>query len=346
MKWSLENNDALRRFRFAIILILFIIVIGVFGYMLIEGSNFLDAIYMTIITISTVGFKEVHHLSAPGKVFTIILIITSWISFAYAVSLITTYLVGGELNLLFRNYQKKSELKKMENHVIVVGYGRNGRQTVQDLLESRQPFVVIERDHTLVLNNAREDIKFYEGDATEDETMLEVGIKNARALITTLPVDADNLFVILTARSLNPGLYIVSRASNESAVRKMEMAGVNNVIMPEKVGGSHMASLVTKPDLVDFLRHISFKGDHETNLEEIICSELPEDKKTTSINNLNIRSQSGANIIGFKTPEGKYIINPSADTRMVPNSKLFVLGTPDQIEKMKEIIRNCPKDHA
>lgn len=336
---SLRNIKRLRKLRIAVFLMLGISLTGVFGYIIIEGSSFLDALYMTVITISTVGFKEVYPLSETGKIFTIFLIIISWITFAYSISVITTYFVEGELNLIFKSYRKKSEFSKMENHVIVVGYGRNGRQTVQDLLENKQSFIIIEKDHNLILNNKDKDILFYEGDATEDETMMEVGIKKARALITTLPTDADNLFVVLTARSLNPDVYIVSRATNESTERKLEMAGVNNVIMPEKVGGSHMASLVTKPDLVDFLRHISLKGDHETNLSEIVCSSLPKDKKSTTINNLNIRSLSGANIVGFKTPEGEYIINPSPDTRMVPNSKLFVLGTPEQIDKMKRLLK-------
>ncbi len=336
--WSVVQHNRLRKLRIALLLMLIIAFSGIFGYMIIEGSSFLDAAYMTIITISTVGFKEVYALSQTGKIFTIFLIITSWITFAFSISVITTYFVEGELNLFFRSYRKKSEFKKMENHVIVVGYGRNGQQTVQDLLENKQDFIVIEKDHNLILNNNNKEIRFYEGDATEDETMLEVGIRKARALVTTLPTDADNLFVVLTARSLSSEINIVSRASNESTARKLEMAGVNNVIMPEKVGGSHMASLVTKPDLVDFLRHISLKGDHETNLDEIVCSNLPPDKKRTTINNLNIRSLSGANIVGFKTPEGDYIINPSPDTRMVPDSKLFVLGTPAQIEKMKKLL--------
>ncbi len=337
--WSIIKHNRLRKLRIALGLMLLIAIIGIFGYMIIEGGSFLDAAYMTIITISTVGFKEVYTLSQPGKIFTIFLIVTSLITFAFSISVFTTYFVEGELNLFLRSYRKNSDLKKMENHVIVVGYGRNGRQTVQDLLENNQDFIVIEKDHNLILNNDNKDIHFYEGDATEDETMLEAGIKKARALIATLPTDADNLFVVLTARSLSPDINIISRASNESTARKLEMAGVNNVIMPEKVGGSQMASLVTKPDLVDFLRHISLKGKYETNLDEIICSNLPSDKKSTTISNLNIRSLSGANIVGFKTPEGEYIINPSPDTRMVPDSKLFVLGTPEQIEKMKKLLR-------
>ncbi|MCF8219173.1 MAG: potassium channel protein [Bacteroidales bacterium] len=335
----ITQSDRFRKLRIAVLLMFIVILTGVVGYIIIEDSTFLDALYMTVITISTVGFKEVYTLSELGQTFTIFIIIISWITLAYSVSVITTYLIEGEMNLLFSSYRKKSEIKKMENHVIVVGYGRNGRQAVHDLLESKQDFVIIERDHQLVLNNTSNDIKFYEGDASDDEIMLDVGVKKARAIIITLPDDANNLFIALTARSLNPNIYIISRATSESTEKKLEMAGVNHVIMPEKVGGSHMAALVTKPDLVHFLGQISLKGDHETNLDEIMCDSLSKDKKETTIGNLNIRSLSGANIVGFKTPEGKYIINPSPETRMMPNSKLFVMGTPEQIDKMKRLLK-------
>ena len=333
------KSNRLKKLRIAFIIMLVITLIGTAGYTIIENQPFLDSLYMTVITVSTVGYKEAFDLTMAGRIFTLFLIIFSWVAFAYAVSVITTYFLEGEINNILRNYRKKSVLRKMKNHIIIIGYGRNGRQTAQDLLQSHQDFIVVDRDHQLILQEKNENIRFYEGNATKDSTMLDVGIKKARALVTTLPVDADNLFVVLTARSLNPDIYIVSRASDESTERKLEMAGVSKVIMPEKVGGSHMASLVTKPDLVDFLQQISLKGDHETNLEELMCSNLPKDKKTTTIGSLNIRSQSGANIVGFKTPEGEYIINPSPETRMVPNAKLFVMGTPEQIDKMKQLMK-------
>ncbi|MFW6019811.1 MAG: potassium channel family protein [Bacteroidales bacterium] len=336
---SITQSNRLKKLRIAVYLMILVLLTGVAGYIIIEDSTFLDALYMTVITISTVGFKEVYTLTDPGKTFTIFLIIISWITLAYSVSVITTYLIEGEMNLLFTSYRKKSEFKRMENHVIVVGYGRNGRQAVHDLLENNQDFIVIEKNHQIVLNNTSKSIKFYEGDASNDEIMLDVGIKKSKALITTLSNDANNLFVVLTARSLNPDIYIISRATSDSTEKKLEMAGVNHVIMPEKVGGSHMASLVTKPDLVHFLGQISLKGEHETNLEEIMCDSLSRDKKETTIGNLNIRSLSGANIVGFKTPDGKFIINPAPETRMMPNAKLFVIGTPEQIDKMKRLLK-------
>ncbi|MFO8087034.1 MAG: NAD-binding protein [Bacteroidales bacterium] len=333
------TSKRLVKLRIAFLIMLIITIIGTIAYAIIEQQSIIDSLYMTVITVSTVGYKEAFELSFTGRIFTIFLIIISWVAFAYAVSVITTYFLEGEINLILRNYRKKSALKKMKKHIILIGYGRNGRQTAEDLIEIHKDFIVVERDHELILDHSNKNINFYEGDATKDETMLAVGIKEASAVVTTLPSDAANLFVVLTARSLNPDIFIVSRASTESTEKKLEMAGVNKVIMPERVGGSHMASLVTKPDLVEFLQHISLKGDHETNLEELMCSSLPKEIASATIGDLNIRSLSGANIVGFKTPDGKYFINPAPETKLVPNAKLFVMGTPGQIEKMKVLMK-------
>lgn len=326
------------RIRFAIAILVLILFAGVVGYSYIEEFDFLDSLYMTVITVTTVGFREIHEFSPEGKVFTIILILTSWVAFAYALSVITTYFVEGEINSLLKVFRNKSEIKRMDNHVIVVGYGRNGRQAVQELKLNRHPFVVVEKDHELIIAKSDKGMAFIEGDATEDETLINAGIRNARALITTLPIDADNLFVSLTARSLKPDLHIVSRASNESSEKKLHVAGVNSVVLPEKVGGEQMAALVLNPDVLEFLNHISVKGSALTNLEEIFCSDLPSELKYHKLNELEIRRKTGANIIGFKTPEGEFIINPTPETQMIPNSKLFVLGTPEQIATMKKVL--------
>ncbi|MCF8298787.1 MAG: potassium channel protein [Saprospiraceae bacterium] len=326
--------------RYAILLMIIILVVGILGYMIIEKDSFFDALYMTIITVSTVGFREIHEFSDGGRVFTIFLITTSWFTLAYAISIITKYFVEGQIHQVFRKYRNNIEMKRKDNHVIVVGYGRNGQQAVKGLLAHKQPFVIIETNHEIITNNQTNDINFWEGDATEDETLIAAGINRAKAVVSTLPIDADNLFVVLTARALNRSLNIISRASNKASERKLRTAGANHVVMPEKVGGEHMASLVLKPDVVEFLDNISFQGEAKTNLEEIICSNLPESMINNTIYDLGIRKKTGANIVGFKTPDGEYIINPTPDTKMLPNTKLFVLGTPEQINLMKEIFIN------
>ena len=322
----------------AILILLALVVIGVSGYMIIEGDIFLDSLYMTIITISTVGFGEIHRLSTPGKIFTIFLILSSFGTYAYAISVITTHFVEGQLTGFFAaSGRRKSKAKKMDNHIIICGYGRNGQQSVHELTAHGLPFIVIESNHDVIMQHLNEDIRFVEGDATNDDILGKANIMTARALITTLPNDADNTYVALTARALNEHLLIISRAENEMSEKKLKVAGANNVIMPERVGGAHMATLVANPDLVEFLDRLSVHGDEPTNLEEIVCENSSKDFNI-SIREFGIRSKTGANIIGLKTSEGEFILNPSAEIRVNNGTKLFVLGTHDQIKSMKEII--------
>ena len=322
----------------AAMILVSIVFIGILGYVTIEDYSFLDAFYMTIITITTVGFGEVQPLNDDGKIFTAILSFLSLGFFAYSVSIITSYFVEGRLVYLVRGYKEKN-LKNMENHVIVVGFGRNGQQVIEELLAHKYPFVVIDQNHDSVQQYKGKPIRFIEGDATEDAVLEKAGVKKARSVITTLPNDADSLFVALTARALNKELQIVSRASSESAEKKLRIAGVKSVVLPEKVGGAHMAKLIASPDIVEFLEHLSIRGEDPTNLEEIECHQLPEEYINKTIFEIGVRKKSGANIVGFKTPEGKYIINPTPDTVVIPNSKLFVLGTQEQIESMRRILR-------
>lgn len=328
-----------RKILTAIIILLGLIIIGVSGFMIIEGDRFINALYMTVITISTVGFGEIHNLSVPGKIFTMVLILSSFGTYAYAISIITTHFVEGQLADLFAiGSRKKSKFRKMENHIIICGFGRNGQQAAHELLALKQSFLVIEDKHDIILNNLGEDYRFVEGDATNDDVLMNANITAAKALITTLPNDADNLFVALTARSLNPNLIIISRATNERSEKKLKMAGVDNIVMPERVGGAHMATLVAKPDVMEFLERLSVHGDAPTNLEEITCSELPVAMLDKTIYEIGIRKKTGANIIGLKNADGEFILNPSPDLRVTKGSKLFVLGTPEQISSMKQMI--------
>ncbi len=315
-----------------------IIVIGVTGYMIIEGDNFLDALYMTVITISTVGFGEVHRLSAGGKIFTMILIITSFTTYAYALTTISTHIFEGQLKFFLGGNRTKS-FNKMQNHVIICGYGRNGQQVANELKAHDHQYIVIDQNHDVIVKNLEKGGRFIEGDSTKDEVLIKANIKAAKALITTLPVDPDNLYVVLTARALNPDLEIISRASDESSETKLRMAGVDNVVMPERVGGAHMANLVTSPDVIEFMDHVSVHGDDPTFLEEFQCSDASADGHVKTIGEYAIRRLTGANIIGFKASDGSYILNPKPDTKVTPGSKLFVLGTPEQIQAMKNILK-------
>jgi voltage-gated potassium channel len=309
------------------------------GYVFIEHYTLIDAFYMTIITVATVGFGEVHPLSDAGKIFTAFLIMTSFGIFAYSISLITRYIVDGEFQHFFKSYRMNNTIEKIENHVIICGYGRNGRQAAHVLKQHNQRFVVIEQKHEVVSSiTHRFSHLLIEGNATDDEVLQKAGITRAKALITTLPTDADNLFIVLSARSLNANLTIISRASDDNSDKKLKTAGANNVIMPDKVGGAHMASLVLKPDVVEFIDYITAQGENNINLEEFTFTDLREELRNKTIADIDVRSKSGANIIGFKTDGGQFIINPSPDTKIIPNAKLFVLGTNEQIKKLKELL--------
>jgi len=331
-------------FIIAFSLIISIIVAGSIGYMLIEGYSLIDAIYMTVITVATVGFREVEELSTSGKIFTIFLIVISLGILTYSISIITSHIVEGRLRIFFRSNIKTRGIRKMKDHIIICGYGRNGKQTAHDLVHLQKTVVVVEKNHELILSQTKNNIMFIEGDATEDEILEKAGILQAGALISTLPVDADNLYVVLTARSLNPDIQIISRASHESSDKKLRTAGAQHVVLPEKVGGTFMASLVAKPDLAEFFHRLTIEGDEGVNLVEIVCSDLPSEFQNRTIHDMSVRRLTGANIVGFKTPDGSYIVNPPADTVMVRNGKLFLLGTPEQIRKVREILKPGRRD--
>jgi voltage-gated potassium channel len=339
----MESSAGKRKIITAVILVISLIVTGTLGYMLIEGDDFLNSLYMTIITVSTVGFGEIHKFSAPGKIFTIFIIILSISIYAYSITIITNYFLEGQLAVLIKGYRAIKQ-RNMENHVIICGYGRNGQQACLELDSHGQPYLVIDQNHDLVLKHMGKEAQFIEGDATLDETLKKAHVEKARALITTLPIDADNLYVVLTARSLNPSLKIISRASDESSEKKLKIAGANSVVMPEKVGGTHMAILVARPDVLEFVEHLSIHGEDPTKLVEITCMNLSPEVADKTFHEIGIRSKTGVNIIGFKSPEGSYLLNPSPGTPVSKGSKLFVLGTSEEIRKVKALLRSDGDD--
>lgn len=327
------------RFYAPLLILLSVWIIGTIGYVIIDDYSWFDAFYMTVITIATVGYGEVAPLSQSGKLFTAFLIVTSFGTFAYAVSSITKFVIDGEFNEFFKNRKLNATIDKISEHVIICGYGRNGRQAAQVLKKHNKRFVVIENSATVTstLNHKFSELVI-NGDSTQDEVLIKAGILRAKAIITTLPVDADNLFIVLSARNLNKNLTIISRASEDNSDTKLKIAGANNVIMPDRVGGAHMASLVMKPDVMEFIDHITAEGGDNISLEEISFERIPDELKNKTLKDLEIRNRSGANIIGYKTATGEYIINPSADTRIIAESKLFVLGTSEQIASLKQIL--------
>ncbi|MDQ6813782.1 MAG: potassium channel protein [Bacteroidota bacterium] len=334
-----EINCRVNFKRFVVLtsLIVLIVVIGTTGFMVIEGYTFLEALYMTIITVSTVGYSEVHRLSDAGRVFNLFLIGASLTTTAFAITMLTRYVVDGEINLYFKHRRMNTAINNLENHVILCGYGRNGKQAAETLFQHKEQFVVIEINTERIEQDNLQGRKllYVKGDATEDETLIRAGIKKAKALITALPEDADNVFIVLTARTVNNSIQIISRASHANSAPKLKKAGADNVILPDKIGGTHMATLVTKPDVIEFIDYLSGEGGDAIHLEAVAYNVLPPNLKDKSLKEIMAWRKTGVNCLGVKNAEGKFVINPPETIVITAGMKVIILGTKEQIQAMK-----------
>ncbi len=324
----------------AIALIVGEFLIGILGFVELEDYTLREAFYMTVITISTVGYTEVKPLSPNGQLFTSFLIILNFGIFAYALSVFSYYVINGEI---FKNMHLNlinTKIDKLQNHVIICGYGRYGREITQNFTHHNTPFVIIENDPSVIdeIQKSEDKTLYIEDDATHDETLQQAGIKKAQALIAALPDDSENLFIVLTARQLNPKLNIISRASNPRSQRKLQLAGANHVIMPEQIGGFYMATLVSKPGATEFFSYITRESESDIEFEEIRYKDMPDFCKGKSIRDLHIRRETGANIIGFKQPDGGYTVNPGPETILVKDSSFIVLGSHEQLDKLRRYL--------
>jgi len=335
----MKRSDARWSVGIAFGLLFVVVVLGVAGFTLIEHMNFTQAFYMTIITIATVGFKEVHPLSDPGMWFTSFLIVISFGIFVYAVTSMSRYIIDGVIGNYYWDRKVRKRVQKLTNHVIICGYGRNGSQAARDLGLHNVPFIVIESNPDIIESlRDSDEILYVDGDSTEDEVLHHAGILKARALITTLPVDADNLYVVLTSKTINPDLMIISRASSANNDLKLKRAEASNVIMPDMVGGQQMAKLVTQPDIVEFLDYMMLQEPGSVFMEELSLNALANCFENREIQELWQMNDSGANIIGLRRPDRSYIVNPAKDVKLSCADQLFVLGTVDQIEQLKKLL--------
>ena len=332
------KKNSLRQAYFTLGLVISIIIIGSIGYRML-GYTPSEAIYQTIITIATVGFEEVHPLDNRGMWFTTFLVIFSIGIFAYAVTTFTRFIVEGVFRNSYKDTKVKRKIDKLSDHVVICGYGRNGSQAAIELLEHKQPIVVVEQDADIV-QSLRETpgMLYVEGDASDEEILKIANVESAKAMITTLPADADNLFVVLTARDLNSSMTIISRASVDNSDVKLKRAGADNVIMPDKIGGTRMAKLVAQPDIVEFIDFMLLQGENSVVLEEISCKNLAACFAGKSIEQLDIANMSGANIIGLRREDSSYLINPLPETELTSSDKIFALGTRQQIDQLMKTI--------
>lgn len=316
----------------AIFLLMVVLAFGIVGFRVFSNYGWIDAIYMTVITITTVGFGEVNPLDQDAKVFTIFLILISLVVVGYALSIITEYILSKNNVEELKHKKMQKLIDSFKNHVIICGYGRNGKQAARKLAAHKRQFVIIEKDKNVIQRLEMDNVPYVVGNANDDEILLQAGVDRASCFISAMPNDADNLFVVLSTRQMNKNINIISRASQESSYEKLKFAGANNVILPDKIGGDHMASLVVVPGLMEFLDNLSIVGKSNINIEEVAVEKLYNTNEIRTIKDLDLRRKTGCTVIGYKDENGEYIVNPEAELRLVPNSKIIVLGRPEQIE--------------
>lgn len=321
----------------AIFLLSILILSGIVGFKIISGFSWIDSIYMTIITITTVGFGEVQPLDSQSKLFTVGLILTSAVTVGYALKVITEYLISkNDINELKQKKMQKT-IDNLSGHIIICGYGRNGKQAAKKLKAHKRNFVVIEKSEQIIQKIKGDNLNCIFGDANEDNILINAGIDRASCLISALPNDSENVFVVLSARQINPNIRIISRASDETSYSKLKLAGANNVILPDQIGGNHMASLVVVPDLLEFVDNLSIIGNQNINIEEIPVEKLYDVSNVKTIIELDLRKKTGCNVIGYKDSNGEYHINPDANQKLIPGSKIIVLGKSKQIQNLNSI---------
>ncbi len=309
-----------------LLVILGISLAGIVGYMYLEQYNFVDALYMTVISITTAGYTEVRPLSPAGRLFTVSLLIASFTTFAYALALITRYVASGELTKYVKQRKMTTQIDNLTHHVILCGLGRNGHEAAITLRQHNVPFVIIEQNEERIRTFIEKDasLLYVIGNATEDETLLRAGIKRAKALLTALPSDADNVFIVLSARSLNDHLLIITRASQHSSISKLKKAGANNVVMPDKIGGAHMASIVSRPDIMEFLDYLTGNAENGSIMDVIDIGKLAKDYRGLPLQQLLDDHLAEGVIVAIRSASG-FLVTPESGLVLQADMKLFFL---------------------
>lgn len=320
-------------------------LVGTVGYMLIEGWGLLDSLYMTVTTIFTVGFNEVHPLSKGGTVFTLFLILGGVGAILYGLGAMMEFVIGGQLSGVFRRRVVKRQVDRLEDHYIICGYGRVGEAVAREFAAEKARFVVVDNDPESLAAAESDGYLTVKGDAASDEVLEEAGVTKARGLISAVGSDAGNIFVVLSARVLNPGLLIIARAGTVDAVSKLQRAGANQVVSPYGIGGKRMATLMLKPLVSDYLEVVTGGGRLAFLLQEF---QLGEECCTVgqSIEELGVRKNTGASILAVRRATGGvFDTNPSPDTRLHSGDKIIAIGTPDEIAKLEEMIK-APRERG
>lgn len=331
---SILSREYRSRLLYPLLLIVTVAAVGTAGYHFIEGWSFLDSLYMTIITMGTIGYGETHPLSPTGRAFTIFLIISSLGIAGYAITSFGAFIVEGELYNVIRGRRMDRRLTNLKNHIILCGGGRVGLAIADECYKTRTPFVIIEQDqealqHILQIG----DVLYLEGDATRDETLRLAGIERATGLVAALGEDKDNVFIVLSARSLNPKLRIVSRVTDEKNTEKLLKAGADEVVSPTMIGGLRMASVMLRPTVVNFLDQMLRVTDQTLRVEEIHVDQVAGLIGKT-LAQADLRGRTGMLVVALKPHGSTPQFNPNGQTVLKAGDILIVMGTPDQIASL------------
>ena len=325
-----------RKVVYPTILILGVILYGTIGYILIEGWDLLDSLYMTVITLTTVGFEEVHVLSRAGRVFSIFLILSGVGAMFYALTVVARVILEGEIRDILGRRKLTKKIENLKNHYIICGYGRMGKIICREMKQDKALFIVVEGESD-VLAEMDKEILSLQGDATQDSVLKDAGIERALGLISVLSSDADNLYVVLSARGLNPDLKIVARASEEGAEQKLVRAGADKVISPYHLGGLRIAHTILKPAVVDFIEFATRTGNIELQMEEIKVKESSHivDHR---LDECGIRKDMGIIIVAIKRESGDMKFNPTSESIIKHGDTLVAMGETKQLEALEKLV--------
>ncbi len=329
--------DSLKKLRIAFTLLFITILIGVAGYTIFEGMTLFEAFYMTIITISTVGFQEVRPLHPMGRIITIFIISTGIMIGAYTIGTLLRMFIEGELRKTFGRRKVERKISGLKDHYIICGYGRIGSLVCQELKNNDKDFVVIDNDPDAMDQLDKDGTLYLPLDATEDESLERAGIMNAKALVTAVKSDADNVFITLTARGMRPDIFILSRASDVGSEAKLKRAGANRVVSPYLIGGKRMAQVLLKPTVVDFIDIAIMDTRLGLRLEE--CRIKPDSNLGgKNLIESNLRRDYGVIIVLIKKNNGEMIYNPQPTEVLDSNDVLVVLGKKEDMDRMNEAL--------
>ncbi len=331
--------DNIKNLILSFLLTLFIIFIGTTGYIIIEDWNILDALYMTIITLTTVGYGEVHDVSKMGRIFTIFLVFFGFGFIIYVAGAVVQFMVEGRIRTILGRKILDRKINRLKNHYIVCGYGRIGRVLCKRLIIEPIDLVVVESNEDLVPVMEEDNVLYVFGDAADETNLLKAGIKRAKGLVAVLATDADNVFLVLTARQINPDLNIIARAGREKSKAKLLAAGANTVESPYDKGAISMAQRITRPTVTSFLDFAFADKRKDIQMEEIPVS-ASSNLVNIMLKDSGIRQNYNLILIAIKKPDGSMLFNPSFETTIQPDDTVIAVGENENLNKLKKILNS------